>query len=209
VVSAIYLVGQYTAISIVLIWLFDIPRWEALLIAVIIITMYTVIGGLYAVSWTTLVQGGILILGVFFMAPLVILKAGGLTHINEVLAGLDPNLVQPWFPSPVYASYAFCTPEFLVSFGLLLTIGLAVAPHVINNVLAAKEDRYFRWSPLIAFVLYAVVMFLVKFAGFAVRVLVEEGQITLPAVKNAQDYAFVYGCPACHPQYLCVGASLR
>jgi sodium/proline symporter len=28
VVSAIYLVGQYTAISIVLIWLFNIPRWE-------------------------------------------------------------------------------------------------------------------------------------------------------------------------------------
>jgi len=64
---------------------------------------------------------------------------------------------------------------------------------VINNVLAAKEDRYFKWSPLIAFVLYAVVMFLVKFAGFAVRVLVEEGQLALPAVSNAQDYAFVYG----------------
>ncbi len=88
------------------------------------------------------------------MTPLVLLKAGGLTHINEALADIDPNLVQPWFPSPVYANYAFCTPEFLVSFGLRLTIGLAVAPHVINNVLAAKEDRYFRWSPLIAFVLY-------------------------------------------------------
>jgi sodium/proline symporter len=170
-----------------------------LLIAVIIITLYTVIGGLYAVSWTTLVQGGVLILGVFFMAPLVLLKAGGLTHINEALADIDPNLVQPWFPSPVYANYAFCTPEFLVSFGLRLTIGLAVAPHVINNVLAAKEDRYFRWSPLIAFVLYAVVMFLVKFAGFAVRVLVEEGQVTLPAVKNAQDYAFVYGVQHVNP----------
>ncbi|MHC1623920.1 MAG: hypothetical protein ACXQTR_04955, partial [Candidatus Methanospirareceae archaeon] len=42
--------------------------------------------------------------------------ADGLTHINEVLAGIDPNLVQPWFPSPVYAKYAFCTPEFIVSF---------------------------------------------------------------------------------------------
>ena len=202
VVSAIYLVGQYTAISIVLMWLFDIPHWEALLIAVIIITLYTVIGGLFAVSWTTLVQGGILILGVIFMAPPVILKAGGLTHINEVLAGIDPNLIQPWFPSPAYAGYAFCTPEFLISFGLLLTIGLAVAPHVINNVLAAKEDRYFKWSPLIAFVVYAIVMFLVKFAGFAVRVLVEEGSVTLPAVRNAQDYAFVYGVQNALPIYL-------
>jgi len=193
VVSLIYLVGQYTAISIVLIWLFDIPHLQALLIAVIIITAYTVIGGLFAVSWTTLIQGGILIIGVILTAPFVILKAGGLTHINKVLAGLDPNMVQPWYPSPVYAGYAFATPEFLASFGLLLTIGLAVAPHVINNVLAAKEDRYFRWSPLIAFVLYVIVMFLVKFAGFAVRVLEMEGQLVLPGAVNAQDFAFMYG----------------
>ncbi|MEA2076169.1 MAG: sodium:solute symporter family protein [Euryarchaeota archaeon] len=205
VVSLIYLVGQYTAISIVLMWLFDIPRWEALLIAIIIITLYTVVGGMYAVSWTTLIQGGILILGVIFLAPPVILKAGGLTHINEVLAGIDPNLVQPWFPSPVYAGYAFCTPEFLVSFGFLLILGLACAPHVINNVLTAKEDHYFKWSPLIAFVLYAIVMFLVKFAGFAARALVEEGQLTLPAVRNAQDYAFVYGVQYATPNVLVWG----
>jgi len=193
VVSAIYLVGQYTAISIVLMWLLGIPHLQALLIAVIIITLYTVIGGLYAVSWTTLVQGGILIIGVIFTAPIVIIKAGGLTHINEVLSSIDPNFVQPWFPSPVYAGYAFATPEFLVSFALLLVIGLACAPHVINNVLAAKEDRYFKWSPLIAFVLYVIVMFLVKFAGFAVRVLNEEGQLVLPETVNAQDFAFMYG----------------
>lgn len=205
VVSIIYLVGQYTAISIVLVWLFEIPHWVALLIAVIIITLYTVIGGLYAVSWTTLVQGGILILGVIFITPFLLLKAGGLTHINTVLAGIDPNMVQPWYPSPVYAGYAFATPEFLLSFGLLLTIGLAVAPHVLNNVLAARDAAYFRWSPLIAFGIYAIVMFLVKFAGFAVRVLVEEGQLVLPAVVNKQDFAFVYGIQYAYPSLLVWG----
>ncbi len=193
IVSLIYLIGQYTAISIVLVWLFEIQHWEALLIAGVIITAYTVVGGLYAVSWTTLVQGGILIAGVLLMAPLVIASAGGLTHINEVLSGVDQNFVQPWFPSPAYAPYAFATPEFLLSFGLLLTVGLACAPHVINNVLAAKEDRYFQWAPLVAFVLYAAVMLLVKFTGFAVRALVEEGAIVLPETVNAQDFAFIAG----------------
>lgn len=151
------------------------------------------IGDLYAVSWTTLLQGGLLITGVIGIAPLLILKAGGLTHINHVLAGIDPNLIEPWFPSPVYAPYAFATPEFLFSFGLLMMVGLACAPHVINNVLAARETRYFRWTPLIAFLIYLIVMFLVKFAGFAVRVLVEEGTLILPDVINAQDFAFMYG----------------
>jgi SSS family solute:Na+ symporter len=193
VVSLIYLVGQYAAISIVLVWLFGIPHWQALLVSGIIITAYTVVGGLYAVSWTTLFQGGILIFGVLLMAPFVIASAGGLDHINTVLAGVDPNFVEPWFPSPAYASYAYATPEFLVSFGILLMVGLACAPHVINNVLAAKEARYFKWAPLIAFAIYAVVMFLVKFTGFAVRSLVEEGKLVLPNAVNAQDYSFIVG----------------
>ncbi|WP_165077866.1 sodium:solute symporter, partial [Methanogenium sp. MK-MG] len=187
VVSLIYLVGQYTAISLVLVWLFNIPHTTALIISAVIITVYTVIGGMYAVSWTTLIQGMILIVGVLIMAPLVIISAGGLTHINEVLASIDPNMVQPFYPSPVYASYAFCTPEFLFSFGILLIVGLACAPHVVNNILAAKDTKFFKWSPLIAFGIYAVVMFLVKFTGFAVRVLVEEGKLVLPATVNTQD----------------------
>ncbi|BBL68028.1 sodium:solute symporter family protein [Methanoculleus chikugoensis] len=193
VVSLIYLVGQYAAISIVLVWLFGIPHWQALLISGVIITAYTVVGGLYAVSWTGLFQGGILIFGVLLMAPPVIMSAGGLAHINTVIAGIDPNFVEPWFPSPAYAAYAYTTPEFLFSFGILLMVGLACAPHVVSNVLAVKEKRYFKWAPLLAFVIYAVVMFLVKFTGFAVRSLVEEGRIVLPDAVNAQDFAFIAG----------------
>lgn len=192
VVSLIYLVGQYAAISIVLVWLFGIPHWQALLISGVIITAYTVVGGLYAVSWTGLVQGLILIFGVLLMAPPVIMSAGGLTHINTVIAGIDSNFVEPWFPT-AYAPYAYTTPEFLFSFGLLLMVGLACAPHVVNNVLAVKEKRYFKWAPLIAFLIYAVVMFLVKIVGFAVRSLVEEGMLVLPDAVNAQDFAFIAG----------------
>ncbi|MDG6256164.1 MAG: sodium:solute symporter family protein [Methanomicrobiaceae archaeon] len=188
IVSLIYLIGQYTAISIILVWLFGLQHWQALLIAGIVITLYTTIGGLYAVSWTTLFQGGILIFGVLIMAPLVILKAGGLTSINGALAEINPNFVQPYMPA---GAPAF-TPEFLVSFGLLLMIGLACAPHVINNVLAAKDEKYFRWSPVIAFGIYAVVMFLVKFTGFAGRTLVEAGTLVLPEAVNAQDFILVY-----------------
>lgn len=189
VVSLIYLAGQYTAISIVLMWLFGFPHWMALLIGAAIVTAYTVIGGLYAVAWTTLVQGLILIIGVIIMAPVVILAAGGFTHINEVMAAVNPTNVDPW----VTGATALFTPEYIVSFGLLLTIGLACAPHVINNILAVKDVNYFKWTPLIAFVVYGSVMFLLKFAGFAGIVLVKEGMITLPKVPNASDFVFVYG----------------
>jgi SSS family transporter len=187
IVSLIYLVGQYTAISIVLIWLFQIPLWLALLIATLVTMAYTAIGGLYAVAWASLVQSVTLIVGVLVMAPIIIWNAGGFTHVNEFIATVNPNLVMPWNPSGAFA------PPYVISFALLLGLGLACAPHVINNVLAIKDVKYFKWSPLIAFVLYGAVIFLLKFAGFAGLAMVKEGMFTLPSVPNAQDFVILYG----------------
>jgi Na+/proline symporter len=188
IVSLIYLVGQYTAISMVLMWIFGIPLWLALLIATLITMAYTAIGGLYAVAWASLVQAITLIIGVLVMAPIIIWKAGGFTHVNEFIAGVNPNLVMPWNPSGAFA------PPYVVSFALLLGLGLACAPHVINNVLAIKDVKYFKWSPLIAFVLYGAVIFLLKFAGFAGLEMVKEGLFILPTtVPNPQDYVILYG----------------
>ncbi|MCQ8902732.1 MAG: sodium:solute symporter family protein [Methanothrix sp.] len=193
-VSLIYLVGQYVAISMVLSWMLKISYTDALLIGAIIVMIYTIMGGLYAIAWVSLVQGILIIIGVLAVSPFIIQSAGGLTHVNNILAGIDPNYVKIWYPQmhPPYAKYAFMTPMYLISFFFLLTFGLASAPHVINNVLSARSQKFFRWSPLAAFVLYLVVMYLVKISGFASRAMVAEGMIALPTnVSNPQDYAFV------------------
>jgi SSS family solute:Na+ symporter len=194
-VSLIYLVGQYTAISIVLTWLFGIEHWQALLIATAIITTYTILGGLHAVSWTGMMQGVILIFGMLIFTPIIVMCAGGLEHINTVLAAIDPNFVMPAFPER-YAAYAYITPEIIVSFGVLLVVGLACAPHVVSNVLAVKDTNYFRWAPLTAFAVYLTISMLVRFSGMGIRTLVEEGKVVLPDVINAVDYSFVYGINA-------------
>jgi len=187
IVSLIYLVGQYTAIAIVLMWIFGIPLWLALVIATLVVTVYTTIGGLYAVAWAALIQSIMLIVGIFVMGPIIIWYAGGFTHVNEVIAAVNPNLVMPWNPTGAFA------PAYLVSFGLMLMIGLACAPHVINNVLAVKDQKYFKWAPLIAFVIYGIAMFLLKFTGLAGMAMVKDGLFTLPAVPNAQDFVILYG----------------
>ena len=188
IVSMIYLVGQYTAISIVLMWLFSIPLWLALIIATLVVTIYTTIGGLYAVAWAALVQSIILIIGVAIMAPIIIFYAGGLTHVNTYMASINPDLVQPWM-----AGGMMFTPAYLVSFGVLLIVGMACAPHVINNVLAVKDAKLFKWAPLVGFLIYGAVMFFLKFSGFAGITLVREGVFTLPDVSNAQDFVILYG----------------
>jgi SSS family solute:Na+ symporter len=80
----------------------------------------------------------------------------------------------------------------VVSFALLLGLGLACAPHVINNVLAVKDVKYFKWSPLIAFVLYGIVIFLLKFAGFAGLAMVKGGAFAVrTGVANPTDYVIL------------------
>ena len=186
IVSLIYLVGQYTAISMVLIWLFGIPLWLALVIATLVTMVYTAIGGLYAVAWASLIQSVTLIVGVLVMAPIIIWKAGGFTAVNEYIASVNPNLVMPWNPTGAFA------PPYVVSFALLLGLGLACAPHVINNVLAVKDVKYFKWSPLVAFLLYGAVIFLLKFAGFAGLAMVKGGEFALrTGVANPTDYVIL------------------
>jgi SSS family transporter len=194
VISVIYMVGQFVSISIVLSWLFKIPYEYALVIGAGIVMGYTVLGGLYAIGMASLVQGILILLGVLVVGPVVIQSAGGLTHVNQVLASIDPNMVNLWYPQvhPPYAKYAFLTPQYLFSFFFLLAFGLAAAPHVVNNVLAAKDSKYFKWSPLAAFVIYAVIMYLCKITGFAARSMVAEDMISLPTnVSNPADYSFI------------------
>ncbi len=193
-ISIIYLVGQYVAISMVLSWLFKIPYQWALVIGAVIVMGYTILGGLYAIGMASLVQGIMILVGVLLVGPVVIEAAGGMTHVNTVLASIDVNMTHLWYPQvhPPYAKYAFMTPEYLVSFFFMLTFGLAAAPHVVNNVLAARDVKYFKWAPLAAFVVYAVVMYLCKITGFAALSMVHEGLIALPTeVANPPDYSFI------------------
>lgn len=201
VVSLVYLVGQYTAISVVLMWAFGLPQWVALLVSGVIITAYTVIGGLYAVSWTGLVQGLILIFGIILVTPFILSAAGGIEVINNLLANIDPQLVLPAFETN-YAAYAYCTPEYLATWGLMLILGLACAPHVISNVFAAKKPSYFRWAPVIAFGIYLVVMVLIKVCGYGVRAMSESGTLSdagQALLESNADFTILVGIQEASP----------
>jgi SSS family solute:Na+ symporter len=194
VTSLIYLVGQYTAIGITLERVLGLSYQNAVIIGAVVVTIYVLIGGMYAVGWTNIVQGAIIILGVMGVAPIIIAKAGGLTHVNEVLATIDPNYIKAAFPQvhPPYKPYAFMTPVYIVSFFFLLTFGLAAAPHNVNNILAARKNSYFKWAPLAAFSIYLCIFYLIKIVGFSARVMTVEGKFTLPqGVANPQDFCFI------------------
>jgi len=194
IISLIYLVGQYTAIGITMQRILGVSYPVGLLIGAVLVTAYVLLGGLYAVSWTTLLQGGILVIGVLVVGPLIVSRAGGLTEINRVLASIDPLMLHAANPQqyPPASPEMFFTPLFITSFGIMICLGLSCAPHVINNILAARKNEYFRWSPLAAFVILSVFHHIVKWVGLAARSMAHEGKLFLPeGVANPTDYTFI------------------
>ncbi len=194
IISLIYLVGQYTAIGITMQRILGVSYPAGLFIGAVLVTVYVFIGGLYAVSWTTMIQGCILVVGVLVVGPLIVSRAGGLTEINRVLASIDPLMLHPASPQqhPPISPDMFFTPVFIASFGVMVCLGLSCAPHVINNVLAARRNSYFRWSPLAAFIIFSAFHHVVKWVGLAARSLAQEGKLFLPeGVANPTDYTFI------------------
>ena len=96
IVSTIYLAGQYTAITIVLKWLLGLNEVTALIISAVIVMSYTLMGGLYAIAFTSLYLGILIIIGVSWVGPLIIFKV---PDFNSVLNTINPYLTAVFYPS--------------------------------------------------------------------------------------------------------------
>ena len=68
----------------------------ALLIALTIITIYTLLGGYLAVAYTDLFQSLVMLVGVVWILSAALAHVGGFTAANQALAGLDPTILSIW-----------------------------------------------------------------------------------------------------------------
>ncbi|AQT68284.1 Propionate transporter [Anaerohalosphaera lusitana] len=192
-VSIVYLIGQFTAVGFILSWMLGLPYQWALIIGALITMSYVLLGGLRAIASIASLQVILMLIGVLIICPLIISKA---PDFNSVLAKLDPNMLKAAYPQefPPANAHSFMTPFFALSLCMLLIMGLASAPHIINNVLAVNQKKYFKWAPLIVFVAYFVMMALIKTSGFAARALAERGIIEVERADRAfiQAVEFIF-----------------
>ena len=73
--------------------LLGIPYLTGLFIFGGIVILYTVLGGMYAVAWTDLFQGIIMILGFAILAPVAVKAAGGFSGMHQQYAQLNPGAI--------------------------------------------------------------------------------------------------------------------
>lgn len=69
-----------------------IPYLTTILVFGVIVIIYTLVGGMFAVAWTDMIQGLLMILGLVMLVPLVLNATGGITGAMATYTANNPTM---------------------------------------------------------------------------------------------------------------------
>lgn len=78
-----YTAGQLVALGLISNVVIGIPVWEGVVISAVAVTVYTFVGGMWAISITDFIQSIIIIVGLIVLAVVLVTKAGGVNNVME------------------------------------------------------------------------------------------------------------------------------
>lgn len=134
---ACYVLAQFLATGKTLVSLFGFPLSYGLIIGVTVILIYTFVGGYFAVAWTDVIQGFIMITAVIGLLVLCLIELGGFTGLNNQLAAIDPTYLSIWGRGNQYEG------AWGVIAGAILVylIGYMGLPHCVNKHMAMESPK--------------------------------------------------------------------
>lgn len=147
--------------------IFGISYPIAVLILAAFVVLYTLIGGLKAISWTDSIQGMMLLGAVFFLPLIVTVNMGGW---SQVTAAID----QPGFFNLLADADGSRLSAIHIISGLAWGLGYFGMPHILVKVVAIKKERYIHRSALIAIVWVVIALASAIVVGFVGRAFVPE-----------------------------------
>ncbi|MCD6113260.1 MAG: sodium/proline symporter [Bacteroidales bacterium] len=140
-----YLAAQFNGAGKVLNATFGIPQITGIIIGAIVIIFYTMMGGFFAVAWTDLVQGIIMI------CTLVVLPIVGLIEIAHNGHSLSSAVAQagPGFSSFLGGKTGWAGAAIIIS-GLSWGFGYFGQPHLLTRFMSIKDSGKIKKSRKIA-----------------------------------------------------------
>ncbi|MEG1584430.1 MAG: sodium/proline symporter [Anaerovorax sp.] len=132
-----YILAQFLAAGKTIALLFDVPFAPAIIVGVTVIMLYTFIGGYFAVAWTDVIQGIIMVSAVVGVLILSIKEIGGLTALNTKLAAIDPTYLSVWGRDLQYQGAW----GVIASAVLIYLIGYVGLPHVVIKHMAMESPK--------------------------------------------------------------------
>jgi len=171
-----YIAGQLVAMGLILNVVIDIPVWQGIVASAVVVTGYTLIGGMWAISVTDFIQSIIIVIGLGVLSFVLSEKAGGVGH---VLAAAPPDTFKflPEFDTISILSYAAAWS--------VLGLGSIPSQDVFQRVMSSGSASIAVRSCYYAAGFYLTIALLPLFISLCVKVLYPEqlggdAQLTLP-----------------------------
>lgn len=144
-----YLVPQFQGGSIVFSAILGIPLKTGIIVMGIIVVLYVMLGGFWAVTWTDAVQGVILFISMLIIGAIVVFNFGGIGSVLGKARELAPY-------------YAQSEGQLISGIGLLITWAFAWAafPAVVSRVFASQDEIVATRSLTYATIGYSVFHFI-------------------------------------------------
>jgi sodium/proline symporter len=146
----------------------------------IIIIGYTFVGGYKAVSYTDVVQGVLMLLGLIAVPAAAIIASGGVGEVTKALALQDPALLD---------MFAFDSMPAWIGIASFLAIGLPFigVPQLLVRYMSARDDGEIRKARVVSIIVLFVFAFGAVTAGVAGRALfpgLEDSETIFPVISS-------------------------
>jgi solute:Na+ symporter, SSS family len=171
-----YIAAQLVAMGLILNVVAGIAMWEGIVISAIVVTLYTYIGGMWAITITDFVQTIIIIAGLIVLAIVLSEKAGG---ASAVMAQVPAENFH-FFPD-------FNIQDIVMYIAAWSVLGLGSIPSqdVFQRAMSSASARTAVWSCFIAGFLYLTIAMLPLFISLCIKHLYPDQiagdtQLTLP-----------------------------
>jgi SSS family solute:Na+ symporter len=155
-----YIAAQLVAMGLILSVVTGVVLWQCVLISAVVVTLYTFIGGMWAISITDFIQSVIIILGMLVLAFVLAGKAGGVaTVLHEAPADTFKFLPDPDVKSIVAYIAAWS----------VLGLGSIPSQDVFQRSMSSGSARTAIWSCYIGALLYLSIAMLPLFISLCVK----------------------------------------
>lgn len=173
-----YIAAQLVALGILIQIISGMPVVYGVLISAAIVTLYTLMGGMWAITITDFMQSVVIVAGLFIVAISIIGKAGGLAPILEGA----PDGFYSFFPEPGFMNWS----HYLAAW-VTLGFGSLASQDIFQRANSAESEKTAVRSTLLGAAMYGLIAILPLFIGLAGKVLYPgladgDTQQVLPAV---------------------------
>jgi len=138
-----YVSAQFVAGGKIISETFGWDYSSSLILGAVILTFYTMTGGFFAVAWTDVFQG-LLMVAILLILPVVaIMKIGGLGKLFSTIGSMNPSFSSITFSFSGFASLIF------IAGSLSWMLGYTGQPHILTRYMAIRDRKKLRESTAI------------------------------------------------------------